>query len=73
MINLSVYKRMLKNSTISDCSLIKLPKIKNRSGNITAIENNTHIAMGSTLFEDLYDNFSYINNRLLKNRKKFIK
>ena len=28
----------MRNNTISDCSLIGLPKINNRSGNITAIE-----------------------------------
>ena len=46
---------MLKNSTISDCLLIKLPKIKNRSGNITAIENNTHIPFSVSRIFYLYD------------------
>ena len=33
----------MRNNTISDCTIIGLPKINNRSGNITAIENNTEI------------------------------
>ena len=28
------------NKTVFDCSIIELPRIQNRSGNITAIENN---------------------------------
>ena len=37
---------MLRNNTIDNCSLIELPKIKNRAGNITAIENNINIPFG---------------------------
>ena len=33
----------MRNNKISDCALIDLPKIENRSGNITAIENNLNI------------------------------
>ena len=29
--------------TVFDCNLLELPKIKNRAGNITAIENNNQI------------------------------
>ena len=40
--------------------------------NQLSIKNNTHISMGSVLFENLDNNFSYINNRILKDRKRFI-
>ena len=45
----------LKNNTVFDCSLIELPKIKNRSGNITAIENNMHIPFDINRIFYLYD------------------
>ena len=46
---------MLRNNTIVDCSLIELPKINNRSGNITAIENNINIPFGVNRVFYLYD------------------
>ena len=46
---------MLRNNTIADCSLIELPKIKNRAGNITAIENNINIPFGVSRVFYLYD------------------
>ena len=46
---------MLRNNTIDDCSLIELPKIKNRAGNITAIENNINIPFGVSRVFYLYD------------------
>lgn len=46
---------MLKNNTVFDCSLIELPKITNRSGNITAIENNIHIPFNVNRIFYLYD------------------
>tara|TARA_B110000444_G_C18775483_1_gene564684 strand:- start:566 stop:985 length:420 start_codon:yes stop_codon:yes gene_type:complete len=46
---------MLRNNTIDDCSLIELPKIKNRAGNITAIENNINIPFGVSRIFYLYD------------------
>ena len=46
---------MLKNNTIVDCSLIDLPKIKNRVGNITAIENNINIPFSVSRVFYLYD------------------
>ena len=46
---------MIKNNTIDDCSLIELPKIKNRAGNITVIENNISIPFGVSRVFYLYD------------------
>ena len=46
---------MLRNNTIDDCSLIELPKIKNRAGNITAIENNINIPFVVSRVFYLYD------------------
>jgi hypothetical protein len=46
---------MLKNNSVFDCSLIELPKIKDRSGNITAIENNIHIPFEVNRVFYLYD------------------
>ena len=46
---------MLRNNTIVDCSSIELPKIKNRAGNITAIENNINIPFGVSRVFYLYD------------------
>ena len=46
---------MLKNNTVFDCSLIELPKIKDRSGNITFVENNIHIPFNIKRVFYLYD------------------
>lgn len=45
----------LKNNTVFDCSLVELPKFKNRSGNITAIENDIHIPFAINRIFYLYD------------------
>ncbi len=41
--------------TVFDCSLIELPRIKNRSGNITPIENNIEIPFETNRIFYLYD------------------
>jgi hypothetical protein len=41
--------------TVFDCSLIELPCIKNRTGNITAIENNVEIPFNINRIFYLYD------------------
>ena len=43
------------NKTVFDCSIIELPKIKNRAGNITAIENNVQIPFDTKRIFYLYD------------------
>ena len=45
----------MRNNKISDCALIDLPKIENRSGNITAIENNLDIPFEVKRIYYLYD------------------
>lgn len=41
--------------TVFDCSLIELPRIQNRSGNITAIENKIEIPFDAKRIFYLYD------------------
>ncbi|MEM1003604.1 MAG: FdtA/QdtA family cupin domain-containing protein [Bacteroidota bacterium] len=41
--------------TVFDCSLIELPKIKDRSGNITSIQNNIEIPFQVKRIFYLYD------------------
>jgi hypothetical protein len=41
--------------TVFNCSLIELPCIKNRSGNITALENNVEIPFNINRIFYLYD------------------
>ena len=41
--------------TVFDCSIIELPRIQNRSGNITAIENNIEIPFNTKRIFYLYD------------------
>jgi len=43
------------NKTVFDCSLIELPRIKNRAGNITAVENNIEIPFDTKRIFYLYD------------------
>ena len=43
------------NKTVFDCSLLELPRIKNRSGNITTIENNIEIPFSIKRIFYLYD------------------
>ena len=45
----------MRNNKISDCALIDLPKIQNRAGNITAIENNLDIPFEVKRIFYLYD------------------
>jgi len=41
--------------TVFDCSLIELPRIRNRSGNITPVENNVEIPFKVQRIFYLYD------------------
>lgn len=43
------------NSTIYDCSIVHLPKVHNRSGNITALENDKTIPFKVRRVYYLYD------------------
>ena len=45
----------MRNNNISDCTIIDLPKIENRSGNITVIENNLDIPFEVKRIFYLYD------------------
>ena len=45
----------MRKNTISDCTMIDLPKVNNRSGNITVIENNTEIPFEVKRIFYLYD------------------
>ncbi len=42
-------------SSVYNCSIIKLPKIHNRAGNITALDNNIHIPFDVKRIYYLYD------------------
>ena len=42
-------------TTVFDCSILELPRIYNRSGNITPLENNRHIPFGIERIYYLYD------------------
>lgn len=44
-----------KKTTVYDCSIIHFPKIKNRAGNITPIENNRNIPFAIKRVFYLYD------------------
>lgn len=43
------------NSTVYNCSIIQLPKIHNRAGNLTALENNQNIPFEVRRVYYLYD------------------
>lgn len=45
----------IKNNTIFDCSVIELPKIKNRAGNITPIQNRDELPFNIKRIFYLYD------------------
>ena len=45
----------MKNNTMYDCSIVELPRIKNRAGNITPIENNNQIPFEVKRIFYLYD------------------
>lgn len=45
----------LSKSTVLDCSLVSIPKIKNRAGNISIIENNKNIPFAIKRVFYLYD------------------
>jgi len=42
-------------SSVHNCSIVELPKVHNRSGNITAIENNIHTPFNVKRVYYLYD------------------
>jgi hypothetical protein len=44
-----------KLPTVFDCNMIYLPRIQNRAGNITAVENNIHIPFDVKRVYYLYD------------------
>ncbi|NLV20331.1 MAG: WxcM-like domain-containing protein [Bacteroidetes bacterium] len=46
---------MNKRSTIYDCSVVHLPKVNNRAGNITFVENNIHVSFSISRIYYLYD------------------
>ncbi len=45
----------MKTPSIYDCSVIELPKIANRAGNITPVYNNTNIPFGVKRVFYIYD------------------
>ena len=45
----------MKNNSIFDCSVLELPKIHNRAGNITPIENLKNIPFNTERIYYLYD------------------
>lgn len=45
----------MNNSLVFNCNVLELPKIKNRAGNITAIENNISIPFDVKRVYYLYD------------------
>ncbi len=52
---MTIYNTLLMNSTVYNCSVILLPKIHNRAGNLTALENNMNIPFGIKRVYYLYD------------------
>ena len=45
----------MHKTTVFDCNIIHLPKIHNRAGNITPVENNVHIPFAVQRVYYLYD------------------
>lgn len=45
----------MHNSSIDDCTLVQLPKISNRAGNITVIQNNIEVPFSVKRIYYLYD------------------
>lgn len=45
----------MKNNSVYDCSIFELPQVHNKSGNITAIENNKDIPFEIKRIYYLYD------------------
>ena len=45
----------MKCISVYDCSVIELPRIKNRAGNITPVENNTNLPFAVSRVFYLYD------------------
>ena len=43
------------NTTVHDCSIIELPAIKNRTGNITPVSNNNEIPFSIKRIFYIYD------------------
>ena len=46
---------MNREITVHDCSIIKLPKLENRAGNITAVNNNVEIPFSVKRIFYIYD------------------
>ena len=42
-------------NSVFDCSVVELPRIKNRAGNITPVENNEHVPFDVNRIFYLYD------------------
>lgn len=45
----------MRNNTVYDCSVIMLPKVHNRAGNLTALENNVTVPFDVKRVYYLYD------------------
>lgn len=45
----------MKKATVFDCSLVHFPRIQNRAGNITAVENNIEVPFAVKRIYYLYD------------------
>ena len=52
---MTIYYTLKMNSTVYNCSVILLPKIHNRAGNLTALENNKNIPFEIKRVYYLYD------------------
>lgn len=54
---MNLYKRAMQgiSTTVFDCSMMQLPRIHNRAGNITPVENNLHIPFAVKRIYYLYD------------------
>jgi len=55
MITSEIKNHILMKILVSDCSLIELPKIENRSGNLTMIQNSIEIPFNIKRIFYLYD------------------
>ncbi|WP_166727609.1 sugar 3,4-ketoisomerase [Mucilaginibacter gilvus] len=54
---MSLYKNAMPGvkTTVFDCNIMQLPRIHNRAGNITPVENNVHIPFAVKRIYYLYD------------------
>ena len=55
MITSEIKKHLQMKISVSDCSVIELPKIENRSGNLTSIQNSIEIPFDIKRIFYLYD------------------